>query len=53
MIHEANHALQDVCKGQKFVFIDNDSLSLKDGKLNVSLYKDPVNLNKKNRKFLG
>ena len=53
IISETNEALKDVCQERNYVFIDNDKTFLKDGKPDVSLYKDPVNLNKKGGKFLG
>ena len=53
VISETNHALKDVCQEQDYVFIDNDKVFLKDGRPDVSLYRDPLNLNKKGGKFLG
>ena len=45
MINEANPVLKAVIQERNIMFIDNDSLSLKDGKPDVSLYKDSMNLN--------
>lgn len=53
VISETNQALKDVCQEQEYVFIDNDKVFLKDGRPDVSLYRDPLNLNKKGGKFLG
>ena len=53
VISETNQALKDVCQEQDYVFIDNDKVFLKDRRPDVSLYRDPLNLNKKGGKFLG
>ena len=52
-IHETNILLKTVCTEHNYVFVDNSKNFLKDGKPDVSLYKDTVNLNKKGGKFLG
>ena len=45
--------LKTVCTEHNYVFVDNSVNFLKDGKPDISLYKDTVNLNKKGGKFLG
>ena len=52
-ISEANCSIKNMCQEQGFTFIDNDKVFYKDTKLDISLYKDGINLNKKGGKFLG
>ena len=51
-IHDTNKMLKTVCTKHNYVFVDNCVNFLKDGKPDISLYKDTVNLNKKGGKFL-
>ena len=52
-ISEANRSIINTCQEHNFMFIDNDKNFYKDNKPGVSLYKDGINLNKKDCKFLG
>lgn len=52
-ISEANHSIKDVCQEQNYVYIDHDQKFFNNGKPDVTLYKDGVNLNRKGGKFLG
>ena len=52
VISETNHAFKDVCQEQDYVSIANDKVFLKDGRHDVSLYRDPLILNKKGGTFL-
>ena len=52
-ISEANRSIKEVCQEQNYVYIDHDEKFFKNGKPDVSLYKDGINLNRKGGKFLG
>lgn len=52
-INETNRAIKKACQQQIFVYIDNDSNFLKNGKPDITMYKDAVNLNKTGGNFLG
>ena len=43
----------EVCKEQDYKFIDNDKVFLNDGRPDVSLYRNPLHLNKKGGKVFG
>ena len=53
VITQTNQALMEVCKERDYMFIDNDKVFLKDGRPDVSLYRDPLHLNKKGGKIFG
>lgn len=52
-INETNRAIKKACQQQIFAYIDNDSNFLKNGKPDITMYKDAVNLNKTGGNFLG
>lgn len=52
-ISETNRAINNACQQHNYVHIDNDSNILNNGRPDIIMYKDTVNLNKKGGKFFG
>jgi lysophospholipase L1-like esterase len=48
-----NNLLKNMCTEKGFIFIDNDNIILKDGKVNQTLFYDEVHLNNEGSVVLG